>query len=384
VRVAILHSCYLSGDASGENRAVEDDIQLLTRAGHEVRSWTPSPGTTPGARARAGLHAVWSAAAVAQVRELVDDWGAEIVHFHNLFPLLSPAAIRAAAANGAGVIMTLHNYRLMCLPASLLRAGRPCEDCVGRLPWRGVAHRCYRGSSLASAALATSLTTHRGLNTFEQVDLFLAVSEFVRAKHIEAGFSADRLRVAPQFAWPTTPREGPGEYFLYLGRLAENKGPATLMDAWSERSVRLLVVGDGPEMANLRSVAPPSVEFRGLVPADAVPELLRGARALLVPSLVYDAAPRAVAEAYAAGVPVLASRIGGLPEVVRDGESGMLITAGAQDEWAAAIERLSDDGESVRLGAGALRLWSERHRPEHSLARLENAYQAVLAGVAVP
>jgi glycosyltransferase involved in cell wall biosynthesis len=131
-------------------------------------------------------------------------------------------------------------------------------------------------------------------------------------------------------------------------------------------------------MAHLRSVAPPSVEFRGLVPADAVPELLRGARALLVPSLVYDAAPRAISEAYAVGVPVLASRIGGLPEVVRNGESGMLITPGAPDEWAAAVERLSDDGESLHLGAGALRCWSERHRPEQSLSRLDDAYITAL------
>lgn len=326
-----------------------------------------------------GLRAVWSAEAVTRVRQFVRDWGAEIVHFHNLFPLLSPAAVRAAAANGGvGVVMTLHNYRLMCLPASLLRAGRPCEDCVGRLPWRGVAHRCYRGSSLASASVATSLVTHRSLHTFDRVDRFLAVSDFVREKHVRAGIAAERIEVAPQFAWPTTPREGPGEYFLYLGRLMENKGAATLVNAWSERLGRLLVVGDGPQMDYLRSVAPPSVELRGLVPAGAVPALLRGARALLVPSLVYDAAPRAIAEAYAAGVPVLASRIGGLPEVVRDGETGMLIAPGAPDEWTAAIERLADDDEATRLGAGALRLWSERHRPEQSLDRLESAYSAAM------
>jgi glycosyltransferase involved in cell wall biosynthesis len=379
MRIAVIHSRYLSGAASGENRAVEDDIRLLSEAGHEVSSWTPSPpSTSPGATAMSGLSAVWSTEAVTQVRRLVRDWDADIVHFHNLFPLVSPAAIREADAAGAGVVMTLHNYRLMCLPASLLRAGRPCEDCVGKLPWAGVLHRCYRGSSLASAALATSLAMHRGLGTFERINLFLAVSDFVRVKHVEAGFAEDRLRVAPQFAWPTTPREGPGEYFLYLGRLAENKGAATLVEAWSERLGRLLIVGDGPQMAHLRSIAPPSVEFRGLVPGEAVPQLLRGARALLVPSRVYDAAPRAVAEAYAAGVPVLASRIGGLPEVVRDDETGILITPGAPDEWAVAIERLSGDRESMRLGAGALRLWSERHRPEHSLERLEGAYGAVL------
>jgi glycosyltransferase involved in cell wall biosynthesis len=328
-----------------------------------------------------GLSAVWSAEAVDRVRWLVNDWGAEVVHFHNLFPLLSPAAIRAVGSNRTGVVMTLHNYRLMCLPASLLRREQPCEDCVGHLPWRGVVHRCYRGSSLASAALATSLAAHRGFGTFERVNRFLAVSDFVIDKHIKAGFSADRLQLARQFAWPTTPRKGPGDYFLYLGRLAQNKGAATLMEAWKGRSERLLIVGDGPQMDHLRSIAPASVEFRGLVPGEEVPELLRGARALLVPSLVYDAAPRAVAEAYAAGVPVLASRIGGLPEIVRDGESGMLLSPGDPDKWAAAVERLSEDIESVRLGAGALRLWSEFHRPEHSLGRLEDAYKTVLGRV---
>ncbi len=377
MRIAILHSRYLSGQASGENRAVDDDIQLLTEAGHEVRSWTPSPSAhTLRGRALVGLSAVWSSQAVRQINDLVGLWGADIVHLHNLFPLLSPAAIRAAAGK-SGVVMTLHNYRLMCLPASFLRDGRPCEDCLGRLPWRGVTRRCYRESYSGSAALATSLTTHRWLSTFDRVDRFLAVSDFVRDKHIEAGIDASRVTVARQFAWPTIPRKGPGDYFLYLGRLAENKGAATLIEGWSEHLGRLLIVGDGPQMEHLRSIAPRAVEFCGLVRAETVPGLLRGARALLVPSLVYDAAPRAVAEAYAAGVPVLASRIGGLPEVVRDGESGMLLTPGAPDDWATAIERLLDDGESMRLGTGASHLWSTRHRPEHALNRLQDAYDTV-------
>jgi glycosyltransferase involved in cell wall biosynthesis len=233
---------------------------------------------------------------------------------------------------------------------------------------------------MASGTLATSLAVHRGLSTFERVDRFLAVSEFVQRKHVEAGVSQERVAVAPQFAWPTERREGPGDYFLYLGRLTQEKGANALVDAWAPGLGRLVVVGDGPEMAHLRAAAAPNVEFRGLVPGSAVPALLRGARALLVPSLWDDAAPRSVTEAYAAGVPVLASRVGGLPESVRDGESGLLMTPGAPDQWTAAVERLADDGESVRLGDGALRMWSTRHRPEHSLGRLESAYAAALDG----
>jgi glycosyltransferase involved in cell wall biosynthesis len=378
MRIAIIHSRYLSGPASGENRVVADDAKLLRDAGHEVRTWAPSPGTTPAAQAKAARQTVWSAEAVSQVRELVGTWGAEIVHCHNLFPLLSPAAIREASADGAGVVMTLHNYRLMCLPGSFFRDGHMCEDCMGHLPWRGVMRRCYRNSTLASGALATSVAVHRSLRTFDRVDRFLAVSEIVQRKHIEAGTAPERIQVTPQFAWPTTPRQGPGDYYLYLGRLTREKGANALVEAWAPSLGRLLVVGDGPEMAHLRATAPPNVEFRGLVPADDVSAVLRDARALLVPSLWDDAAPRSVTEAYAAGVPVLASRIGGLPEIVRDDESGLLIAPGVPDQWRVAVERLADDSESVRLGDGALRLWSVRHRPEHSLGRLESAYAAVL------
>lgn len=378
VRIAVLHSRYLSGPASGENRVLSDDIKLLTDAGHEVKSWTPSPGRTRKDQAKAAVQAIWSIDAVARVRDLVENWGAQILHCHNLFPLLSPAIIREASDSGAGVVMTLHNYRLMCVKGSFHRDGRTCEECLGRGPWRGVAHRCYRGSALASGVLATSLVVHRHMKTFDHVDRFLAVSEFVRQKHIQAGISIERIGVAPQFTWPVERREGPGEYFLYLGRLTQEKGANTLVEAWTQQMGRLVIVGDGPEMEHLKAIASPVVEFRGLVPGEKVPALLRRARALMVPSLANDPAPRSVTEAYAAGVPVVASRSGGLPETVRDGESGLLVTAGAADEWAVAVERLSDDSEAIRMGVGAWRLWSDVHRPEHSLERLESTYRAAI------
>jgi glycosyltransferase involved in cell wall biosynthesis len=379
MRIAILHSRYLSGPASGENRVLGDDIKLLTDAGHEVKSWTPLPGKRPGEQVKAAAQAIWSTEAVAQVRELVGGWGAEIVHCHNLFPLVSPAVIRAASAQGAGVLMTLHNYRLMCLSGSFYRDDHTCEECLGHLPWRGVVHRCYRGSASASGVLATSLAVHRSLSTFDRIDRFLAVSDFVRKKHLQAGISEGRIEVAPQFAWPTARREGPGDYFLYVGRLTREKGANLLIEAWTRNLGRLVVVGDGPEMGHLRAVAQPNVEFRGLVPGDAIPALLRAARALMVPSLANDPAPRSVTEAFAAGIPVVASRSGGLPEVVKDDESGLLATPGMADEWEAAVARLSDDDEAIRLGEGAWQCWSESHRPEHSLGRLEGAYATVLA-----
>ena len=382
MRILIIHSRYLSGQASGENRVVEDETQLLATAGHDIRTWTPGPSELEGlGAARLGAGAIRSREALRVVRRLVRDQRSEIVHCHNLFPSLSPAVISAAAAEGAAVVVTLHNYRLLCLPATFLRNGRRCEDCLGHLPWRGVVHRCYRRSALASGALASSLAVHRLAGTFGRVGLYLAVSRFVRDKYLQAGFPSDRVVVKPSFVNAAPRRQGPGDYFLFLGRLSREKGLGTLLSLWSrshDGARRLVVAGDGPERALLRNDSR-TVDYRGsLSPAEIAP-LLSGARALLVPSLSYEGAPRVVLEAYASGIPVVASRLGALPELVEDGRSGILVSPTDVTGWAAAVRRLETDGEAQRMGERAQRLWRERYSPEQGLRNLEAAYHAAVA-----
>jgi glycosyltransferase involved in cell wall biosynthesis len=387
VRILVLHSRYLSAQTSGENRVVEDEKRLLAQAGHEVRTWTPTPSDLQGLGAiQLATRAIWSRNAVRVVRELVRNQGSEIVHCHNLFPLLSPAVISAAAAEGAAVVMTLHNYRLLCLPATFLRDGRTCEDCLGRLPWPGVVHGCYRDSTLGSGVLASSLAFHRAVRTFARVRLYLAVGRFVREKYVQAGFPEDRVAVKPSFVAASPRRQGPGDYFLFLGRLSQEKGLGTLLTLWS-RSPKsrkpLVVAGDGPERGLLRGVAP-AVDYRGSLPAAEIPSLLSRARALLLPSLSYEGAPRVVLEAYASGVPVLASGLGGLPELIEDGSSGILVRPGDVAAWAAAVERLTEDAEAERMGEHAWGLWQQRYSPERGLENLEAAYDAALSRGPIP
>ena len=379
MRVLVLHSRYLSGAVSGENRVVDDEVRLLREGGHEVNVFFPPrrAGRTFGA-IQEGLSAVWSRAAVEHVQQVVKRERPDVVHCHNLFPALSPGVLRAAGSAGAAVVMTLHNYRLICLPSTLLRKGRVCEDCLGRLPWRGVVHRCYRGSAAASASLATSIGVHRALGTYERVDLYLAVSEFMRTKHIEMGIAPERVVTKSNFAWSTARRDGPGDYFVFAGRLSPEKGVWPLLAAWRHLTLPLLVVGDGPDRDALQASAPKSVAFRGALAPDEMPALLARARALIVPSLWYEGAPRILLEAYAAGVPVLASRIGALPELVEHGASGLLFPPNDVEALAAGVTRLADDGESERLGEGAWQLWRERFTPERGLKELEACYRRPL------
>jgi glycosyltransferase involved in cell wall biosynthesis len=371
MRVLVLHSRYLSAD-SGENRVVEDEVRLLEDAGADVRSWTP---TVREGVLRTAVDAVWSHSAASHVRELARSFAPDVIHVHSLYPRLSPAVLRAS--DDLPVVATLHNFRLHCLPATHLRDGVVCEACVGRNPWRGVAYACYRDSRKASAALASSLALHRGVGTFTKVAKFLAVSNFVRDKHIEAGLEPERILVKDNFASAGARREGPGRSFVTLGRLSREKGLSELLDVWPDAHLR--IVGDGPDRASLTSKASDYVNLVGSVSGAAVPRLLASARALLQPSRCYEAQPRAILEAFAAGVPVIASRIGGLPELVKHGVNGLLVDLDDRRGWQEAVERLMDDSESERLGEGAYRTWQERFTPEIALRNLENAYAEAIA-----
>src|SRR4051794_1113216 len=276
LRVLVLHSRYATGSSSGENRVVDDEVALLRAAGHQVEVYSPEPRTdTVRARAGVALGAVWSRRSSEAVAALVRDWAPDVVHAHNLFPALSPAVLRVEAPT----VMTLHNYRMLCLPAVLLRDGVLCEDCLGKVPWRGVIHRCYRGSAFGSSALATSLGVHRRAGSFTRVATFLAVSDFVRAKHIQAGWHADRITVQPNFAAAAPRRNGPGSYFVYVGRLSPEKGLDGLLPHWGEVPANLVIVGDGEERERLSALATGNVEFRGAIDPSHVPEVLGNARA---------------------------------------------------------------------------------------------------------
>jgi glycosyltransferase involved in cell wall biosynthesis len=325
----------------------------------------------------AGIGTIWSRRSAQHVTTLIDRSNPNLVHCHNLFPALSPAVIRATR-NAVPVVMTLHNYRLQCLPATFFRDNTICEDCLGRTPWPGVLHRCYQNSFAASAALASSLILHDSIGTFQRVRLYLAISEFVRNKHIQGGLSPDQVIVKPHFTWPAERRDGPGQYFLFLGRLSSEKGVDALLRAWTKIRAKLLVAGDGPEAAHLRAMAPNNVEFRGTVSPDEVLALLRHARALVVPSTWHEGAGRVVLEAYATGVPVLASRVGALPETVRDEVTGLLLSPTDIEAWAQAALRLLEDSESNRMGDAAWDLWNERYGPERGLQNIQNAYRRVL------
>lgn len=363
--ILVVHCFYQQ--PGGEDTGYMADVSLLEANGHRVERLEVHNDEINGmSGARAAQVAIWNGDAARRIRQRVQETGARIVHFHNTFPLLSPAVYRGARAGGARVVQTLYNYRLVCPSALMLRDGKPCHDCVGKtVPWPAVQHACYRNDRMASAAVAAMLVTHRLAGTFQHdVDAYIAVSNFVRERMLEGGLPRDRVFVKGAHVTDDPGTGGhDGGYALYAGRLSEEKGIRVVLEAWRrmQRDVPLRIVGDGPladEVARA-AAADPRITWEGHLDRDAVRDRMRRAWILIVPSVCYDSAPLVLPEAAAVGLPVVASRIGGIPEGVDD-DGGILVDPGDATMLADTVVRLHTEPASMGAMSRAARAFYER------------------------
>ena len=388
MRIAFVHNHYRTDTPSGEDTAVELETRLLRDAGCEVFRYTRASDEiarfSPAQKAALALRAIWSREDQARLSVFLDETEPDVVHVHNTFPLISPAAIATVAARGIPVVATLHNFRTFCVNAQLFRDGRPCEDCVGHSPWPGLAHRCYRRSLPMSATIAASIAFHRRRGTWTRdVTRFIALSNFARDRFVASGMPADRIDVIPNFVdWPKQAPSQERNYFLYLGRINYEKGLDFLASAWSSEMGELCVVGNGPTRAaverQLSGVG--GVTFLTAQAHDRAMEILANARALIIPSRVYEGSPVVLAEAYARGVPVIGPRHGAFAEYVEDGETGRLFRPGEVTHLRECIRVFQTAATAERMGENARRVFERTFAPEHHRAQLLRMYQAVASG----
>ena len=391
LRILIVHASYQQ--SGGEDTVVTAEKRLLREAGHSVSLLEASNDSIAGARrtVAAGLSAVYSLSGKRRVARAIATHLPDVVHVHNTFPLLSPSVFDACREAGVPAIQTLHNYRLVCANALLFRDGHRCEECVdAAIPWPAVRHGCYRDSRPASAATAAMIAFHRHRGTFRRlVNAHIALSRFQRDIILRAGIPAKRVFVKPTgLADPGwRPDHGPGRFALYAGRLAPEKGVARLIEAYDARgpAVPLQIVGDGPLRADLeRAVvargAGDRITFHGRLGRDELMDKMREARFLVFPTECYEALPLAPIEAAACGRPVVASRIGAVPEIVDHGTTGWLVPPGSPAAWRQAIETawVAHD-ECIRRGVAARALYEERFAEAASGTRLVSIYRSVLS-----
>ena len=391
--VMLCHNRYGSQEPSGENEVVESERRLLLERGHRVDEFVRESDALR-ARGLAGklLGAAmtpWNPFAAAELAERLERGGHDVLHAHNTFPMISPAAF-ARAPERVARVLTLHNYRLFCARAVPLREGRPCTECLERrASWPSVAHGCYRDSRAATVPLALSISLHRALGTWTRhVDAFVALSSFQRELMIEGGLPAERVHVKPNFCRAPAERvpwaaRRPGAVFA--GRLSAEKGADVAVDAWRRLgpdAPPLTVIGDGPERAALgaRSADLSAVRFAGRLSGAATREAIGAARLLVVPSRWFEGFPMVVAEAFAAGTPVIASDIGSLATIVTEGRNGRRFPVGDDEALARVLNDLLERPDALaRLHEGAVADYRRLYSEAGNHAALLDVYDAALA-----
>ena len=386
MRVLLLHNRYQI--AGGEDVVVQTEKALLEANGHCVTLVETNNDNIVGPleKAKAAANAIYSHSSKQSVRAEVASFSPDLVHVHNFFPLLSPSLYYACREAGVPVVQTLHNYRLLCPDVYFFREGKVCEDCLGKFfPWPSVVHSCYHGSKAGTAVVAMMLSVHRALQTWtKMVDIYIALTDFARQKFIQGGLPAEKIALKPNFVYPEPSQgEGQGGYALFVGRLSPEKGLDTLLTAWEKigEQMPLKIVGDGPLADRVASATQRlmGVEWLGRQPKDQVLALMKEAQVLVFPSVWYEGFPVVIVEAYAVGLPVIASSLGSTSSLIDHGRTGLHFRPGDPENLVSQLEWiLTHPAELAQMRREARAEFEFKYTAQRNYQMLMDIYERVL------
>lgn len=340
-------------------------------------------------RLREAVDIIYSREAARRLSKLLADAKPDICHAHNIYHQLSPSILVTLRRAGIPTVLTLHDGKLLCANMMFLRQGKICEKCAGKRFYHAVPGKCVKDSYVSSFVCTMEETIHRLFRLYETgVDLFITPSEFLKSKLVEHGRLRERqIEVLHNYAGThlVVPSYTPGSYGLFVGRLEPLKGVQTLLDACEripDFEVRL--AGRGPMLEEgqrfVESKQLDKVKFLGFQSGDNLRALFRDCRYVVLPSECYENCPMVVLEAFAAGKPVIASRIGGIPELVNHGEDGLLFEPGNSEELAKCMKMLIDNKAiAEEMGRKGRAKAEEQFSLEYHMDSLISIYSRLLS-----
>ncbi len=376
----------------GEPAVIDATMRVLNQNGHETQLVKKSSRVLENSilrRANAFWSGIYNFSAYREMRRMIEKDRPDVVHVHSVYPMFSPSVLVACRRMNVPVVMTVHSHNLTCPTWYHLYKGRVCEDCVGGHEYRCVTKNC-RSNLLESAAYALRSGVARRFRLFhDNVSVLIVLTPFAKAKLLQAGFREDQIAVVPN---PASVREiatdpSTGEYVAFAGRISPEKGLDTLLAAAAQMpDVSFKVAGDGPAFLEMKSKASRNVEFVGRLGPEELNEFYNRSRMLVVPSLWFEQFPMVVLEAMGRGLPVIGSRIGGLPEIIEEGLTGSTFEPGNSGDLMRQVRRLWEDpGLCRRMGiAGrqkALREYTEDAYFHNLVAVYQSAIQRSRKGV---
>ncbi len=339
------------------------------------------------AKAKAAAAIIYNRGARDRISGLIDLRRPDVAHLHNIYHHLSPSILVALKERSVPTVLTAHDLKLTCPSYKMLNNGSVCERCKGGKVWNLALHRCLKGSLPLSGLITLESTVHKALGYYSRtIDRIITPSLFYRDKLTEWGWDPNRIAYIPNFVarrkGEPTAGGGMGP-LLYFGRLSEEKGIATLIRAAKLSGVSVRVAGTGPSGDELRALAAEitaPVEFVGYQAGTALEALVHDAMAVVLPSEWYENAPMSVMEAYQAGRPVAGAAIGGIPELIREDETGWTFPSGDVEALAALMRRIvntpsADRDEMGHLGSEMVR---EGFGPDHYLERVSALYAKII------
>jgi glycosyltransferase involved in cell wall biosynthesis len=386
MKILMIHNSYQQD--GGEDVVFESERQLLFAHGHQVCTYTRHNDEIKRynliAKTTLPLRTVWAWDSATQIRQIIQRERPHIAHFHNTFPLISPSAYYVCRDAQIPVVQSLHNPRLLCPAGTFYRDGQLCVECLGRTPpWPAVKHGCYRDSRTQTAVISGMLTLHSYLSTWNHlVDAYIVFSDFYRRTFVNAGFPSDKTHVKPHFVTgdPAINTRSK-DYALFVGRLAPEKGVLTLLTAWGQLkpsfSIPLKIRGDGPLLPQIPQLASGrNIQVVDRLTREQLTALIQGARFLVWPSEgYYETFGLVAAEALACGVPVIASRLGVMAELIQHQRTGIHFTPGDPVDLAAAVEwAWTHPEEMTAMGVIARAEYELKYTPERNYQALLEIY----------
>ena len=385
MKILFCHNTYrLKG---GEDQVCDKERALLTQQGNEVVLHLRNNEQIKSIKDKlsTSLQLNYSHSEKNALLHQLEEQQPSVVHVHNFFPILTPAIYDACVESNTPVIQTLHNYRTICPSALLMRDGKLCETCINHSPYHAVLHKCYRDSMIGSFFVANMVAYHRKHKTWlTRVNRFVALTHFAKSKFVEAGFPADKIRVKPNFiedpfkGQKTLPIKQ--QQALFVGRFSQEKGVSVLLEAWQSIQYPLQLAGDGPTFDNCKGQSfTDYIHFLGSQTSEQVHLLMSQAQFLVMPSIWYEGFPMVLVEAFAHGVPVICSRLGGMAEIVEDRVTGLHFEAGNADDLAEKINWLiAHPYECEIMGENARTEYLEKYTPETNYKQLMSIYQEAI------
>jgi len=382
--VAQIHNQYL--DKGGEDVVVEREYAMLIGAGHTVVQYFVSNAevTTISKKVKTALSMPFSKSQKQLVINFLERENPDVVHVHNFLPVLTPSVFYACEELNIPVVLTLHNFRLLCINGLLYREGKVCEQCISkRIPLSGIAHGCYQDSSIKSIFPAATNAYHNFKGTWtSKIDQFIFLTEFSKSVFDRSALALPegKTTIKPNFVEDRGYDFDKKDYYLYVGRLSQEKGLLTILEAFKRNGKKLFIAGDGPLRESVLKIAKdyPNIILKGFMNQQDLSLLYQKSKAVLIASLIYESFGLTIIEAFSHGTPVIASNIGNPNILVEERRNGFKFQAGDAISLNRVIATF-EKSDTLMLSKNARQSFEDQYSEERNLKMLMNIYKNVIS-----